>query len=329
MNPFEELELDIVLSDRCCYCGACGAFCKYGYIRYESEKPIADDCKHCGVCFDVCPVNYFSVTKAEIEIFGGRRRDNFLGFYREILAGRATDESIRRKAQDGGAVTAILTYLIEEGIVESAVVAGRDECWNPKPSVARSREDLLNSAGSKYTQCPVLLGLREVDGDTALVGLPCHIRALRNAQMYGYEQRVKVALGLFCTQTFLGDSFMRKLEENGIDAKKVEKFDVKKGKLTVWVDGEVKTIPLKELTGRNACKFCEDATAEFADVSFGSVGSEDGWTTMIIRSDTGERIVKEAVNRGYLEVQKVSEKGVDAIRKFSSRKKKMVTPLFL
>ncbi|ADB58635.1 Coenzyme F420 hydrogenase/dehydrogenase, beta subunit C-terminal domain [Archaeoglobus profundus] len=328
MNPFEELEVDIILSGKCCYCGACGAFCKY--IHYENERPVAENCEHCGVCYDVCPVNYFSESKAEIEIFGEKRKDDAIGYYREILAGRATDENIRSKAQDGGAVTAILTYLLESGAIDSAVVTGRDESWNPKPIVAISKEDLLASTGSKYTQCLVLLGVKDAikmgKKSIALVGLPCHVKAIRNAQMSGHSlgaEKVSVVLGLFCMETFSRDLLKHKLEEIGVKIEDVEKFDIKKGKLMAWVKGEVKTIPLKELKDavRTSCKFCNDFTAEFADISFGSVGSDDGWSTIIIRSDRGEKIVKGAVDQGYLEVQPITEKGIEAIRKLASRKK--------
>ena len=333
MNPFEELEVDIILSGKCCYCGACGAFCKYGYIRYENEIPVAENCKHCGTCYDVCPVNYFSVPKTEIEVFGERRKDEIMGYYREILAGRATDDAIKSVAQDGGAVTALLSYMLESGVIDSAVVCGKDEFWNPIPIVATNKEDLLTSTGSKYTQCPILLGVKKAidmgKESIAMVGLPCHVKAIRNAQKIGLDSgKVNVVLGLFCTETFSMESFKRKLEDVGVKIEDVEKFDIKKGKLMVWVKGELKTIPLKELKDaeRSACKYCTDFTAEFADISFGSVGSEDGWTTIIIRSEKGEEIVKGAVEQGYLEVQRISN--VEAIRKLASRKKGKVVQVF-
>ena len=38
---------------------------------------------------------------------------------------------------------------------------------------------------------------------------------------------------------------------------------------------------------RRACNFCGDYSAEYADISFGGIGAEEGWTTVIVRSPVG------------------------------------------
>jgi len=52
---------------------------------------------------------------------------------------------------------------------------------------------------------------------------------------------------------------------------------------------------------REACDYCYDFAAEFADVSVGSIGSEFGWSTVITRSDAGKELVKRAEEEGELE----------------------------
>ncbi len=320
MKPFEELELDIVLPGRCFYCGACGAFCPYNYIHYENERPVSVDCRHCGNCYDVCPSNYFSVTRTEKSIFGERRRDEILGYYRRIVSGRAVDEEIRKNAQDGGCVTALLCYMMDEGVIDSAVVVGRDDNWNPIPFVAKNKEVLLSARGSKYNQVPLLLAVKKAEGKFAFVGLPCHVKAVRNAQSLGLVNP-EIVFGLFCMETFTRSEFLRKLEEFGVNVEDVKKFDVKGGKLIAYLNGDVKEVPLKELKSamRPGCKYCDDFTAEFADVSFGSVGSDDGWNTVIVRSERGERLLEDAVRKGYLELGEVN---VEEVRKLADSKKR-------
>jgi coenzyme F420 hydrogenase subunit beta len=52
---------------------------------------------------------------------------------------------------------------------------------------------------------------------------------------------------------------------------------------------------------RFACYFCPDYSAEYADVSFGGIGSEEGWTTVITRTPVGRAIVADARSRMTIE----------------------------
>jgi coenzyme F420 hydrogenase subunit beta len=49
---------------------------------------------------------------------------------------------------------------------------------------------------------------------------------------------------------------------------------------------------------RYACRFCNDYAAEFADISFGGIGAEQGWTTVISRTPLGRAILADARGRG-------------------------------
>jgi coenzyme F420 hydrogenase subunit beta len=52
---------------------------------------------------------------------------------------------------------------------------------------------------------------------------------------------------------------------------------------------------------RSACKACSDFSNDFADISFGGLGSPEGWTTVVIRTDYGETIYQETLRHGYIE----------------------------
>jgi coenzyme F420 hydrogenase subunit beta len=45
---------------------------------------------------------------------------------------------------------------------------------------------------------------------------------------------------------------------------------------------------------RHACRYCDDYSAEFADLSFGGIGAEEGWTTVAIRTPIGRAIFVDA-----------------------------------
>ena len=78
-----------------------------------------------------------------------------LGTYKEVVAARSTDKQIQKIAQDGGIVSALFCYALDEKLIDGAVVAGpTEELWKPAPTVAMTAEEVLAAAGTKYTFSP-------------------------------------------------------------------------------------------------------------------------------------------------------------------------------
>ena len=46
------------------------------------------------------------------------------------------------------------------------------------------------------------------------------------------------------------------------------------------------------------CGPCFDFASELADISVGSVGSSDGWSTVLTRTDAGEKLYSSALAAG-------------------------------
>ena len=77
-----------------------------------------------------------------------------LGTYKEAISARATDKKIQDVSQDGGIVSALLCYALDEGIIEGAVVAGTpDDDWRPVPTVVTSSYYFICR---KFIQCLLL-----------------------------------------------------------------------------------------------------------------------------------------------------------------------------
>ncbi len=332
-----DLEAEVIYNGLCCYCGACGAFCKE-YITYEDELPkTKKKCYEiCGACYDFCPRTFFAPFEVDRAVFGAIRTDNLLGYYQEdIVSARATDDAVRENAQDGGVVSALLAFLLDYGEIDATVVAktSEEEAWKPEPFIARTKEDVMAAAGSKYTQLPALVGVGDAfeQGykNIALVGLPCHIQGMRKVQLspnfnVGAE-RVKLLIGLFCTETFDLAMLTKTMEELGTSLNEVEKFNIRRGSFIVHTKtGKEFKMPIKKMRAavREACNYCYDFAAEFADISVGSIGSEDGWSTVIIRSEAGKGVVKRAEEAGIIETKKLSEEQIAEIRKLASFKKR-------
>jgi len=335
------LFVEVIRREICTFCGACIASCPVVAISIKNEYPaLVGRCVACGYCYNQCPKTPFDWSIVEQKLFGGEATDP-LGHVKAVYAARATDEDIIIVAQDGGATTALLKYALDNKLVDCAVVTGVEEKdkWKPKPMVAFNKSDLLKAASSKYVSSPTLTALASAVEEyyaenIAVVGVGCQIRAIRKMQFsnYGYTKygsKVKFAIGLFCSESFFYQGLINEyLLGKGVDLSKVTKFEIAKGKFIVKSNSDILlSVPVKEVKayGRKGCKLCDDFSARFADISVGGVDSPPGWTTVIIRTDVGEKLFNDAVNSGYLDVKKMSVKDLKITAKLAKMKMKSAT----
>ncbi|NQS74785.1 MAG: coenzyme F420 hydrogenase subunit beta [Methanoculleus sp.] len=260
-----------------------------------------------------------------------------LGNYTSVIAARSTDRDILKKAQDGGIVTTLFAYALEEGIIDGAIVAGpSDEPWKPKPAVVTTKAELLAAAGTRYTISPNLSLIKEATRSYGLdrvgiVGTPCQIQAVRKVQLYpigmrDVDDKIALALGIFCMEN-LSYQALEAIVEDHCNQKmeSVTKMDVGKGKFTVYTErGAVSQMPLKLLHKyvQPGCNVCLDYVANLADISSGSVGSPDGWSTVFVRSTKGNTVWDGAIDAGLFETKPMDQvkPGLDMVRKLSTDK---------
>jgi coenzyme F420 hydrogenase subunit beta len=334
------LEGSVIYNGLCVGCGACAAFCDVFEMKDEIAHITKKCVEDCRMCYSFCPRTYFPLTEIEMKTFGKVREDPVLGNYIECFSVRAKEPAIQAVAQDGGSVTSILKHILQKGIVDGAVVAGKskDNPWMPTPQVVTTYDELLRTAGTKYTVSSNIIGVAEAIrkyklNKIAFVGVPCQIQALRKIQAdptYDVDiGRVKLLIGLFCMESFtnkglIGETVIKKLN---IKPTEIKKFDIKKGKFLIYVEGkEPISLSLEQVSVhvREACHFCLDFTAELADISCGAVGSAPGYSTVITRTNIGNSIFKEVVKAGGVEVKPLAEvkPGLDLVKRLSDRKQK-------
>ena len=72
--------------------------------------------------------------------------------------------------------------------------------------------------------------------------------------------------------------------------------------------GRVIHIPFEEIDtiARPACLVCPDFSAEYSDISFGGLGSPEGLTSVMIRSEKGKMVYRGALTAGYLKERRYS-----------------------
>jgi len=327
---FQALEKEVCEPGFCVLCGACSGFCDRLTLDYGAGMPrLKGACvETCSSCYDHCPAR---ASFNPVHLFGGAARDELLGCYTEAKAVRARDEELRQGAQDGGAVTAILSAIFERGKIDAAIVVERDRRWNPVPKIARSAEELLTTKGSKYSPSPNLEKLGESFRDesirsVAIVDVGCHIRGVRsleygllyNAGFSPYSELKIYALGLFCAESFHPTALFKAIRRR---PEEVEGMRIRKGRLSIVAKG-CESISLKALENLclHSCSRCADYTAELADLSIGSIGTPEGYSTVIVRDLMGWGMLRDAVQRGYVEAE-AGLVDLEAVKKAVSKKR--------
>ncbi|MCK4370235.1 MAG: Coenzyme F420 hydrogenase/dehydrogenase, beta subunit C-terminal domain, partial [Candidatus Lokiarchaeota archaeon] len=287
-----------------------------GPPHYSNEE----NCLHCGICYLICPETF------ELDNELNRKYDFKppIGNWLKIVTAQAKDPKIREIATDGGVVTAILIALLENNLINGALISKRVSSFQRIPFFAKSREEILEAAGTYYdlkgpvpelgnynTFVSTISELKKIDYSDymkiAIVGVPCQIHSIRKMQELNIipAHIVKYTLGLFCYENFKFDDVARaKIEERfNFSFKDIEKINIKDNLI---INLRNKDTPLKiqfsELRDimRHACRVCENFSNYFADISFGGLGSQTGYTTVMVRTKTGERIYNLAQNKGYI-----------------------------
>ena len=353
MKTFFNLIQEVQKPGLCHRCGGCVTFCNavnYGALDLDGDgNPYYSDiekCIECGLCYAICP----EVGELEEET---RRLVSWsapMGRVMESVLARASDTQIHERGTDGGVVTALLMHLMDTGRIDGAVVTRPIDLFRREPFLAQSKEDILESAGFyvdtshgmknfsdryvTYTSVeelgPIIQrGLRRV----AFVGTPCQIKAIRKMQAMQImpSESIAFCLGLYCSGNFvLGERQREKLAEiGGFSWDQVRKINIKEAFQIHLADGEIKTVPLDQLDfmKREACRFCSDYSAEYADLSFGGLGAEEGWTTVLVRTPLGRAALAEAmettVERAGRKNGQRASRAFEQVLEWSRRKKKI------
>nr|MDQ3877479.1 Coenzyme F420 hydrogenase/dehydrogenase, beta subunit C-terminal domain [Actinomycetota bacterium] len=216
-------------------------------------------------------------------------------------------------------VTALLAWGLDTGELDGAVVSAPSEkvAWLDEPKLVQTSQELLSTAGSRYTYCATPLGLKKAAEakckSVALVGVSCESTAVRQLTAEGikrWTRPLKLVIGLMCCETFDYDAFMVGVvqHEMGIPLERIKKVNVK-GKVIVTLDDDSEVIiPLKDARpyANEWCHHCPDFAAEHADLSCGGLGME-GWTMILARTERGADYLERAVAAGVLELRAAEE----------------------
>ena len=325
-KTFEDLIKEVHEVGLCGECGGCVSFCSAGDIKAiemsETGPPKyinKDKCLKCGICYFVCP---------QTHVLNDQLNSKFkykppFGNQIKITSAQASSDEIKKRATDGGVVTAILSYMLDNKLIDGAIVSKRLGPFNRVSYFATTKEDLMEAAGSHFDLSQQVVGLESYNTfiasnvqlqklknsdllNIALVGTPCQINSIRKMQELQIlpAHIIKYTLGLFCYLNFsFNDEERKRMEEKfNFSFTDVDSLNIREKMILTMKNGNAIHIDLKNLHdfGRSACFACPDFSNVYADLAFGGIGSQEKHTTVLIRTKSGENVYKEALNKGYI-----------------------------
>lgn len=305
----------------CTGCGGCAAVCPVGAITM-TETPagfltaaVTESCTNCGLCRKVCPsVPENTKGFAHADLLHGQCLAAFTGY--------AKNDATRLNGQSGGVVTAVLSYLLETGQVQGALVNRFDAARRrPEAAIVQTKEAVLASAGSYYTQSAVLPALREKKGRTlAAVTLGCQSASMELMKKVRPELVPEYTIGLICAGQNSGHMIDDICDHAQFPAPTKFRFRDKAeggwpGAITMENDMETVTVPnkyrhqIKAVYECHRCLTCFDQMNTCADIvcgdPWGIAGKDgpEGCTVILARTEKGLKLLKRAEQWGAIALE--------------------------
>lgn len=336
---------NVVKSGLCTSCGVCKGACAKQCIQFkygqENNVPVIDEsaCTKCGLCYSVCPGKGLPLKSISDSLWAdteGTNYNKYCGYALSAYTGYSQDEDVRFHSASGGVVSRFLTYLIEKGIVDGAIVVRfKDENpLEPEPFIATSKEDILNSRGSKYiviSYDKVIEQALNFNGKFVVVGLPCQIQGLRllSSKKKSLSEKIVGYFAIYCSLNKTKHSVDYYLDHYEIKRDNIGKFAFrddgclgfmkvsdKEGNVIKKVKYENYWHGTHNFFANSRCSLCIDHFGELADISFGDIHIDPykqdtiGVNSMITRSKIWDDHLRECAKNGYISLK---EESVDLV----------------
>ena len=222
----------------CLGCGACHDICPKGCISIKhgrTNSPVVNenDCIECEKCLKACAGLGIKIQEKSNQLFAtGEEKDNiYLGRYLNCYKGYSTEYDIRFHSASGGCLSQFLIWLLEKGEIDGAVVTKfRDDApMTPKTFIARTKEEILSGKSSKYCVVSmegILTEIKKTPGRYVVVGLPCHIHAIRKCMDVDktIRERIVGCFAIYCSSNKTMDSQRYLLYRYGVEKEKLKSF---------------------------------------------------------------------------------------------------------
>lgn len=341
--------IDLVVgNDLCIGCGLCTFKCPVNALKMQWNEygylvPVqSGTCEGDGSCLIVCPFNPYPEKEVQTEneisnIFlkGPTLSHPKVGKYQNVYAGYSKE--FRLTSSSGGMATFIMADLLERGLVNHifSVKGSRTSGVHYEYAVSTSKQELLAASKTKYypvTLSTVFSKIDKLNGKIAIVGVACFIKAIRLAQHSdpSLKEKIPFLVGIIC-----GGVKSRFFVEYLSDKAGVQKENCIKPEFRIKDPGSMasdysfgcydnkdnkkKIIKMRTVgdmwgTGlfkANACDYCDDITAELADISLGDawlnpfIKDGNGTNVVVTRSTLAEIVIKDGLDAGKIHLEEL------------------------
>lgn len=230
--------------------------------------------------------------------------------------------------QDGGVVTGLLGYALDEGLIKAAVVVGKDVHWNTFPALVTESRELRKYAGSVYFPIDnreyrrTIRRAIDIYGNIGIVVTPGELKVLGSGTATVKSDEVFLKIGLFCLGSFDPEKFWSYVN-GGINREDVKRFEIDRDLRLIDENGKVIfEKPVKEAHDYSIrwCKKCPEFIPGAADLSVGA-GPEKGTSAVYLQTARGLEIFGKAYESGRLLIAKVPAKFRDRFERTVQQKR--------
>ena len=338
------LDTQVIRPGLCTGCGACQGMCPYWGSAGGRTVCYFDCERKDGRCQQFCPRMPTDLDALRNKFFPAETVLPEIGPFRGLFLTRAADAGIRKNAQHGGTMTALVELALQEGFIDSAVLTRSQGGLAPEGVLASTAEEIRACSGSSFQVPPSLAVLNRALQEnhyhkTGVVGTPCKTLAVYKMKAKplpendNHADNIGMVFGLFCGWGLdwdgLEDLAGKRLDgaspsHMDIPPSKFHSLELRKG------NGETVSVNLDEVMPliRSGCRYCTDMTAEFADLSVGGARSAEGWEVdkgwnqVIVRSEKGAQLLELARKKGVLEFRETPEGALEKLKGASLGKKR-------
>jgi formate dehydrogenase subunit beta len=247
----------------------------------------------------------------------------------DMLYAWTNDADIKKKAELGGAVTALWKHALESKTVDAvfAIKKGKD-LYDAQPVLITDPRELAQTAGSLHCGTLLLPKLvkKYLDGaKTKKIGV-----TVKGCDVMGFIELAKrkqinldniVMIGVNCGGSVSPMLARRMIADKfGVDPDKVHKEEIDKGQFIIEYEGGHKGISMDELEEagygrRSNCRRCKMKIPRQADLACGNwgvIGDKAGKATFVeVCSEKGANLLNGAVKSGILATETANPKGLE------------------
>jgi coenzyme F420 hydrogenase subunit beta len=331
----------VVRSGNCSGCGACALLDSGLEMRLDEQgysRPVRVSATTAGrdviARFEACcPGVTVSAQNPP-----GTTRHPTMGPIIQAFEAWATDDGIRFEGSSGGVLTALASWLVDTGEAARVIGATGDPA-EPRRTVSvqlTTGEAARSLAGSRYAPVSNAAQPGALLPDTAFVGKPCEVSALRALQAPG--GRAPLLLSFYCAGTPSQRATEALTEGLGVPAtERVGKLWYRghgwPGRFTVTrSDDSTVSASYDESWGNTLgptvqwrCKLCADGVGESSDITAADLWRADargypdfadgaGVSALIARTARGLDVVQRAVAAGVIEATPIEISALAAVQ---------------